>query len=149
MVLSKLKNVAIGIFLLTVIVFAGSDAQAQIVDVDIAGFAFSPTPLNIATGTTVRWTNQDGATHTSTSDSFIWDSGNLSTGQQFSYTFNVAGTYPYHCEIHPSMLATVIVTDPGPSVPSMSTYGFIILSILLVGTSVWFIYRRQRVASNI
>ena len=82
------RKVVMSLLMLAVLVFAStSDAQAQIVDVDIAGFAFSPQTLNITTGTTVRWTNQDAAPHTSTSDAVGWDSGTLTIGQQFSFTF--------------------------------------------------------------
>lgn len=145
-----LRKVVMSALLLTFMIFAGSgDAQAQIVDVDIVSFTFSPDPINITVGTTVRWTNQDGVLHTSTSDGAVWDSGNLSNGQQFSYTFNIAGSYPYHCSVHPSMLGTINVSEAGPSVPSMSTYGFILLSILLVGTSTWFIYRRKQQTASI
>jgi len=143
-----MRKLGVSALLLVVLLFAGtSDAQAQIVDVDIAGFAFSPQTLNITTGTTVRWTNQDGAAHTSTSDAVGWDSGTLTTGQQFSFTFNTPGSFPYHCTFHPSMLGTVNVTEAGPSVPSMTTYGFILLSALILGSSIWFINRKKKASS--
>ncbi len=83
-------------------------------DVGIANFAFSPQTLNIPAGTTVRWTN-NGGSHSTTSDTALWDSGVLSVGGQFSYTFNTPGTYTYHCLVHPgSMTATINVL---PSVP--------------------------------
>ena len=34
----------------------------------------------------------------------------LSPGQTFSFTFAQAGTFPYRCDIHPSMQGTVAVT---------------------------------------
>ena len=143
----SLKSVIMGILLLSLAALAGSEVKAQTVDVDIVSFTFSPDPVNITTGTTVRWTNQDAVSHTSTSDGAVWNSGTLNNGQQFSYTFNTPGSYPYHCNFHPAMLGTINVSDPGAHVPSMSTYGLILLSMLFVGTSVWFIYRRQQVAS--
>jgi plastocyanin len=60
-------------------------------------------------GTTVTWTNDDGVNHTVTSDQGAFDSGPLATGQTFSQTFNQAGTFTYHCTIHPSMQGTVVV----------------------------------------
>jgi plastocyanin len=77
--------------------------------VNIQGFAFSPQTLTVAKGTTVTWTNKDSTTHTVTSDDGVWDSGNFANGKTFSYTFNQTGTFPYHCSIHPSMTAKVVV----------------------------------------
>jgi len=85
---------------------AGSPAQ-----VTIANFAFAPATLTVKVGTTVTWTNQDSAAHTVTSDTGIFDSGNLPQGKSFSYTFAAAGTYPYHCTYHAMMTATVVVTN--------------------------------------
>ena len=39
----------------------------------------------------------------------IWKSGDIAAGRSFSMAFSAAGTYPYHCEMHPSMQGTVIV----------------------------------------
>ena len=120
----------------------GLTAQAATVDVDIAGFAFSPTPLNVPVGTTVRWTNQDVAPHTATSDGAIWDSGTLGTGAQYSYTFTSPGTYPYHCDIHPSMTAVINVAAP-EHVPAMGPFGMGVLLLLLSLSAVWFLRRRM------
>jgi plastocyanin len=71
--------------------------------------AYRPNPLNIATGTTVTWTNSDSVTHTSTSNNSTWNSGNIPPGGQFSFTFSTAGTFQYHCAIHPGMVGSVVV----------------------------------------
>jgi len=71
--------------------------------------AFVPADLTIGVGTRVTWTNNDSVTHTSTSDSPRWNSNNVAPGGQFSVTFDSAGTFPYHCAIHPGMVANVIV----------------------------------------
>jgi plastocyanin len=75
----------------------------------LANFAFSPATLNIQVGTMVSWTNNDSTTHTVTSDNGIFDSGNLAPNATFSYTFNTAGTFAYHCAIHTSMTGKVVV----------------------------------------
>jgi plastocyanin len=77
--------------------------------VTLANFAFSPQILNVKAGTTVTWTNKDSATHTVTSDSGVFDSGNLATNSTFSYTFNSTGNFSYHCAIHPYITGTVKV----------------------------------------
>ena len=71
--------------------------------------AFTPDNLDVAAGTTVTWTNTDSVSHTSTSDATGWDSGTVAPGGQFSLEFKTAGTYPYHCAIHPGMVGTVVV----------------------------------------
>jgi plastocyanin len=71
--------------------------------------AYLPGELNIAAGTMVTWTNADSISHTSTSDVNGFDSGNVAPGGRFSFTFQSAGTFPYHCSIHPGMVGTVVV----------------------------------------
>jgi plastocyanin len=77
--------------------------------VTIQSFAFGPSTLSVAVGTTVTWTNQDPTQHTVTADDSSFDGGPLSTGQTFSQTFSKAGTFSYHCKIHAKMTATVTV----------------------------------------
>lgn len=78
--------------------------------VNIQGFAFNPSSIIVSVGTTVTWTNLDSAVHTVTSTGPVsFDSGNLSQGQTWQFTFENAGTYPYHCSIHSYMTGTVIV----------------------------------------
>jgi len=86
-----------------------SAAAATSTSVSIMNFAFSPAQVTIKAGGTVKWTNQDSPTHTITSDNNTFTSGNLATGQSFQFTFATAGTYTYHCSIHPSMTGTVVV----------------------------------------
>jgi len=71
--------------------------------------AFVPGDLSITVGTTVTWMNTDSTSHTSTSDGPGWNSGTIAPGRQFSFAFQTAGTFPYHCTIHPGMVGTVVV----------------------------------------
>ena len=71
--------------------------------------AFTPGNLDVAVGTTVTWTNTDTVGHTSTANGSAWDSGIIQPGRQFSFTYQTAGTFPYHCAIHPGMVGTVTV----------------------------------------
>lgn len=80
-------------------------------DITIQNFAFDPAALTVKVGTTVTWTNQDSVQHSATSDNGIFDSGLLSKGQSFSYTFSQAGEYTYHCSIHPKMVGSITVTQ--------------------------------------
>lgn len=85
---------------------AGSGGQT----VTIKNFAFSPADLTISAGTTVTFTNNDNATHTATADDGSFDCGPISNGQSFSFTFSTAGSFAFHCKIHPSMTAKITVS---------------------------------------
>ncbi len=84
--------------------------------VSIQEFSFTPPSLTVKVGTTVTWTNTGTVGHTTTSDMGVspaWDSGTLtppsggggygggSPGGTFKVTFMTAGTYTYHCALHP------------------------------------------------
>ena len=71
--------------------------------------AFIPGELTVTVGTTVTWMNTDSTSHTSTSNGAGWDSGIVAPGGQFSFAFQTAGNFPYHCAIHPGMVGTVVV----------------------------------------
>jgi plastocyanin len=71
--------------------------------------AFTPDDIEVSAGTTVTWTNTDSVSHTSTSNASGWDSGIIAPGRQFAFTYQTAGTFPYHCAIHPGMVGTVVV----------------------------------------
>lgn len=75
----------------------------------LADKAYAPNPIVIATGGSVTWTNSDTVTHTSTADAGQWDSGRLAPGASFTHTFPTAGSYAYHCTLHPGMMGTVTV----------------------------------------
>jgi len=77
--------------------------------VTIVDFAFQPNALTIDSGATVTWTNNSTyTTHTVTSNTGLFDQ-TLNTGATFKYTFNMKGTFGYHCKIHPTMTASITV----------------------------------------
>ena len=77
--------------------------------VTIQNFAFSPATITVKAGQSITWTNEDSAGHSATADDNSWDTGVLPQGQSKAITFAKAGTYTYHCSVHPNMKATVIV----------------------------------------
>ena len=77
--------------------------------IDIQGYAFSPSSITINVGDTIVWTNYDSASHTVTSNDGTFDSGSISNGNTFSFTFTSAGTFNYYCAPHPSMTGSVTV----------------------------------------
>jgi len=78
-------------------------------EIEIDDFEFSPATLTVSVGATVTWTNMDGVAHTVTADDQTFDSGNMSDGATFSYTFTIAGQFDYICKIHPSMQGEITV----------------------------------------
>lgn len=78
-------------------------------EVWIQGSAFNPASITVTAGTTVTWTNKDAIAHTVTSDAALFDSGSINTNGTYSHLFSTAGTYAYHCTIHPFMTASVKV----------------------------------------
>jgi plastocyanin len=77
--------------------------------VSISGFAFNPATVTVNVGDSVTWTNNDDVPHTATADNGSFNTGQLGSGDSDSVTFNNAGTFAYHCSVHPSMDGTVVV----------------------------------------
>lgn len=88
---------------------------------------FSPATVTIQVGQTVTWRNTSPFPHTATGDASKandpsnvelpagaqpWDSGTITSGGEFSRTFDVSGTYRYFCIPHEAqdMVGTIIVT---------------------------------------
>ena len=104
------------ITLLFVLLFAGLSAMAQTThNLNwYMGISTTDASLTIDAGDTVIWNFTDVPSHSVTSDAGsteTFDSGILSTGigTTYSYTFATAGTNPYHCSVHPSMVGTITV----------------------------------------
>jgi plastocyanin len=102
---------------------AAAPRTAETKTVDISNFAFNPATIEIMVGDTVRWVNNDTAPHTATAGNGGFDSGNLSNGQEYSFTFTEAGSYNYVCRYHDVMAATVVVAAaaapaPAPAAPA-------------------------------
>jgi plastocyanin len=79
--------------------------------VEIIEFVYGPDPVTVQVGGKVTWQNQDTAPHTATADDGSFDTGTIEKGKVKSETFKEAGTYPYFCEIHPTMHGTVEVVE--------------------------------------
>jgi plastocyanin len=104
----------LGASLLVLLAWSGDVVRADVSTVSIMNFAFNPPSTTVHVGDTVTWTNNDSfIAHTTTSSAALWDSGALSTGQGFSFTFTSPGTFAYHCNIHPFMAGTITVLDSG------------------------------------
>lgn len=81
--------------------------------VSIKDFAFSPASITVTKGTTVTWTNNDTTAHTVVENDGKDgpNSSDVKPGDSYTFTFSQAGTYQYHCSLHPQMTGTVTVTE--------------------------------------
>jgi plastocyanin len=79
--------------------------------VAIRNFSFSPQAITVKPGTQVTWTNNDADAHTVTFDADGTGSQAFQNGESFQHTFTSAGTFRYHCSIHPYMVGEVLVAN--------------------------------------
>ncbi len=72
--------------------------------------SYSPSPVTMRVGQTIAWHNNDSITHTATQDGGSFNTGNLNAGATSTpATMSTAGTFTYHCTIHPGMVGTITV----------------------------------------
>jgi len=84
-------------------------SEAAAVTVNIQNFAFDPPEVTAAVGETIGWTNADSAPHTATTDDGACDTGNIAQDASAGLVFDAAGTYTYHCNVHPNMTGTITI----------------------------------------
>ena len=85
------------------------------VQVSISNYSFNPSNVTVKAGTTVRWVNFDTVGHTVTFGAHDEMGGGMDSGLMghmgtFSATFTDPGAYEYHCDPHPYMTGTVVIT---------------------------------------
>src|SRR5215203_5573184 len=81
--------------------------------VNIYNHAFDSAQLNVASGTTVRFVNNDTEAHTATADNNLFYTGVLEPGESFKVYFEGSGSVTYHCELHPDMKGSIVVGEGG------------------------------------
>jgi plastocyanin len=94
------------------VLMAGPASAAKVVDVD--HMAFTPQTVRITVGQAVKWTFNDTVAHTVTPNHGSWGSGVKQPGTTFRHVFRSAGTFRYHCSIHPEMTGKVVVRAARP-----------------------------------
>lgn len=89
---------------------AAADVTISMV-ADRGAQSFSPNPTTMRVGQSVAWKNNDSTTHNALEDAGgRFASGNLSAGATSTpQTMSAAGTFTYHCTIHPGMIGTLVV----------------------------------------
>ncbi len=86
----------------------GADSTPA-VTVTIKDFKYSPQPVQAKVGDVVAWKNDDSAPHSATMDSGACDTETIAVGATAMLVFTAAGTYTYHCAIHPGQMKDVTV----------------------------------------
>ena len=86
----------------------GSSGTSSAITID--NFKFSPATLKVKNGARIKVSNNDSAPHTVTADDgHSFDSGTVNTGASTTIQAPAAGTYAYHCTIHPFMKGKLVV----------------------------------------
>ena len=103
-----------------------SAAETSTVTVEIKNLQFIKAEIIITPGTTIRWINLDPVDHDVTSGVSVigretramaqtkfpdnkFASGLFGQDKSFSVTFDTKGEYNYYCDIHPFMVAKILV----------------------------------------
>lgn len=156
------RNVLSAVLLLTMV--AGA-AEAQTThDVSLSGFLFTPADITIEVGDTVHWQWVSGTHNVESgvvvSGVGVFD-GNFRSGDPtsvvgttFDVTFDQAfldahpmpnNIYPYYCVVHAAvnMVGSITVTVPEP-IPAASSWGLIVLALLLAMAGTFVVLRRSR-----
>ena len=105
---------------LLVSAFAGlahaAPTQQGNMSIKMVDYAFQPKTMTVPVGTTITWTNTGKMPHTATSDTGVFDTGNVDPGATSkSVTFSTPGTFAYFCKYHggkggAGMAGTIVVT---------------------------------------
>lgn len=75
-------------------------------------FEYPVDEVTVAPGEPLTFENRGPSSHTLTADDGRFDSGVVTAGERFTVTLDGPREIAVHCDIHPSMTATVIVTAP-------------------------------------
>jgi plastocyanin len=68
-------------------------------------------PINAKVGDVITWTNGDTAPHkVALDDGSCAMSANIPANGSKSLVFSVAGTFPFHCSVHPTMKGTITIS---------------------------------------
>ncbi|MDB6035457.1 MAG: hypothetical protein JWM16_5795 [Verrucomicrobiales bacterium] len=103
--------------LLTAVLGPVGASAASVTDVQIINYSFQPSAVTINLGDSVRWTENDGPFHTTTSSQGLWDADYFDHDHPFTYAFNQAGNYPYYCIPHSSFMSGSVTVAGAPNVP--------------------------------
>ena len=97
--------------------------------IDQKGFRFIPHVTVVQTGSSVRFLNNDPEPHNVYSPEGRYNLGTWPTGDTHDYVFKKPGVYSQLCNIHPDMLAFVVVVDTPHFAVSDAAGAFVIRNV--------------------
>jgi plastocyanin len=81
------------------------------VTVTVVNFAFQPSNVTAKTGQVIAFSNTGSVSHTATLDNGGCATGTINAGKSDGLVFTTAGTYAFHCSIHPTQMKGTIVVS--------------------------------------
>jgi plastocyanin len=91
--------------------------------------SFQPGAISVALNTAVTWNNMDQQEHFVQADDNTF-SGDLPAGGSTSNTFKTAGSFSYHCAIHPTMTGQVTVGSSAQIAAARARASLLLLAAL-------------------
>ena len=87
-----------------------ASTEATDISASVAGNKWSQ-PVAAKVGEVITWANDDSVPHrVALDDGSCSMSKNIAGAGKGSLVFSVAGTYPFHCSVHPSMKGTITIS---------------------------------------
>lgn len=123
-----MRRVLFVVAILPLVTLGATSGPTGVTAVAVTSSGFSPASAAVSVGDTVTWTSLD---REGTSHQIVFDDGSgspvLQSGQSWSRVFDAKGTFAYHDGRHPTLKATVVVSQGLPSVTlasSLATVGY-------------------------
>ncbi len=111
------------------LILSTTSAHAATATVTMKNYAFTAKALTVTLGNSVKWRNTSTKTHTATpSVNWSWTGVSVAKGTTSAAVAPTqAGTFPYFCSIHPSLMkgkikVPVSVSPPNGSVATTFTF---------------------------
>ncbi|HEY8819391.1 MAG TPA: cupredoxin domain-containing protein [Candidatus Limnocylindrales bacterium] len=86
-------------------------ADAGAVTVNVVDFSFQPSDVTAKTGQVIAFSNTGSTGHSATLDNGGCATSTIDAGKSDGLVFSVAGTYKFHCAIHPTKMTGTIVVS--------------------------------------
>jgi plastocyanin len=95
---------------------AATSGSTAVVNVAITSTGFAPREVVVRAGDSVVWRNADRATHQVASDTGLFKSPVLKTGESFTFRFSEPSSYSYHDGLRPARQGVVHVRGAEPTI---------------------------------